>query len=390
MKAIIQHQAYILDPRTLPDYLRELDRYKQATDFRIHGPDLKYSDNTALPNYEVIRLMPINGRPKELFLPEGPNPVGLLPVYSELITPKEFDDITSGAALGKVLYPHALTLLEGLNIREIYDLKDSSTHQEIRGQISTLTGLRNHVNLVYHIPISFYAIINPSLLLGTDAVNIEIQPWVIAVAEADEDGSWNYKNQKFRSVIISAAFDIPKSAASGLRGLSSIFPDSVFTETLLLKGLPKDITGMYKEIADKILDYWDYFDGLTITKPDFNERMYREMTSQASISHIGFLKPVIKRLGIHPIGISFYDNKSNMHYDIRVDSLDEVADLISRGYYDGSRIPAIHAVFNGSKVIIEFPSWEDGITSLDSAMQIRNGSQKGTLESILSQMNNRL
>ena len=104
-------------------------------------------------------------------------------------------------------------------------------------------------------PISFYAIIKPPLLLGTDAVNIAIHPLAIAVAEADEDGTWNYnKNQKFRSVMISASFDIPKSAASGLRGLSSIFPDSVFAETLLLKGLPEDMANMYKKFADKIWD----------------------------------------------------------------------------------------------------------------------------------------
>lgn len=382
MMAVIEHQARVLDPRTLPDYLRELDRYKQATDFRIHGTGLKYSDVAPL-NYEVTR--PIKGVSKQLFLPEGPNPDGLASVYPELVTLEEFNYIKSGAAVGMVLYPYALNLLERLNIREIYDLKDSSTHHEIRGQISTLTDLMNYVDLVCHMPISFYAILKPPLLLGTDAVDIEIQPLAIAVAEADEDGSWNYKNQNFRSVMISKSFDVPELAASGLRGLSSIFPDSVFAETLLLKGLPKDIANMYQKIADKIRDYWDYVYGLTTTKPDFNERMYRGMTSQASISLIGFLKPLIERLGIRPMSMFYHDERLNLTHNIPVDSLDEVAGLISQGYYDGTYIPVINAVFNGNNIIMEFPSWENGV-STPVAMQIRNGSEKGTLESILSEI----
>ena len=97
------------------------------------------------------------------------------------------------------------------------------------------------------------------------------------------------------------------------------------------------------------------------------------------------LEAVFEKLGIHPKSIKFYDDRSNLHYDIPVESIGEVAELMTHGYYNGENIPAVHAVFDGRHVIIEFPPWKN-ITRIPVAMQITNGSKKGTLESILAGM----
>ncbi|MEK6909809.1 MAG: hypothetical protein AABW61_01900 [Candidatus Aenigmatarchaeota archaeon] len=382
MNAIIEHRVGVLNPNTLPDYLNQLNMYVLATDPKVHAPDFQLSGNRTFPEYKATWPMLLNGKPKQLFLQEGPIPAGALPEY--LIDIDKFNRITNGTALGKALYPNALDLLEKLNIRNVYDLKDLLTNRSIEC-IYALTDLRNNLDSMCLVPVSFYATINPPVSLGTDLVSIEIDPLADAVIHTYGSG-YSFKSQNPRAIKISAQFADPERAASGLKGLSGIFPDTVFTEKLLLNGLPKDVADMYREIAARNLAYSNYIDGLTDEKSDFDESVYREMTSQASISLIGFLKPLIEGLGIRPTRMFYYNERLNMPYNIKVDSLDEVADNIRRGYYDGTRIPVIHAVFNGNKVVIRVPSWKYRV-STPVAMQITNGSGRGTLESILEGMN---
>ena len=147
---------------------------------------------------------------------------------------------------------------------------------------------------------------------------------------------------------------------------------------------------MYGEIAvikEAFRDeYWDYIRGLTYLKPDFDEGLHRKMTSQASLSHLAFLKPTIERLGIQPKFIQYHDGKANLPYNTGVNSIGEIAKLIEQGYYDGDQIPVVHAIFDGREVIIEFPPL--GLSpSVPIAMQISSVSGEGTLESILGGMN---
>lgn len=161
MKAFIVHQAKILDPNSLPGYQNEVSRYTQATDFRLHG---RYYDCSVEALSKYWGALIINDAPQRLFLPEGPDPVGALPAYSELITPRQFDEIVSGAAVGKVLYPHALTLLERLNLRGMHDLRDGYTSRKIMGEVYNLDYLRSNLALVYAFPILFSATIEPLCL----------------------------------------------------------------------------------------------------------------------------------------------------------------------------------------------------------------------------------
>jgi len=387
MNAVIVHQVEVLDPRTLPDYLRELDRYVRATDPTVHGRKLIVDGKPPLPSYGDTRLLRASS---ELFFPEGPKPAGASPAYSDLVTEKEYDRIVRVAALGKTLYSHALELLEKLNILGIYNLKDLPRNHRIKGTFN-LMDLMHNLESICDVPISFYAKIYPPVPVGTNGVDIELDLWADAVVYRDVNGSsWSFESPYPRAIKISSRFVDPQQAVVGLRGLLGISPDARFAEKLLLSGLPRNIAGMYKGIAAFNEAYWGlywgYVDGLTSKKPHFDERLYRQMTSQASIRHLAFLEPMVEKLGIHPESIEFYDDKSNLHYDIPVKSLGEVAEWISKGYYDGSRIPIIHAVFNGRKVIIEFPSWEHR-TRIPVAMQVTNGSGKGTLEAILSGIN---
>lgn len=221
---------------------------------------------------------------------------------------------------------------------------------------------------------------------GISEVDIGIHPYGIPIAEIDENGLPSYKSRNLRAVQIIAKFEDPKLAMPGLRGLAGFFPDAVFAETLFFGGLPRNIVKIYKKIADNIQEWWDSINRITTKEPDFDDRMHREMTSEASIKHLEFLKPVIERLGIRPTRMSYYDGKLNMPYNIEVGSIDEVARLISEGYYDG-RIPLIHAVFNGGEIRMEFPSWKDVMDVSTFAMRIKNGTRNGTLESILAKMN---
>lgn len=388
MNAVIVHQVKVLDPRNLPDYLRELDRYVRATDPIVHGITLTTGDNPYLPHYKATWKVKI--APEQLLIPEGPNPAGALPAFSDLITRVEYNRVTSAAALGEALYLPALELLERLNILNIYQLKDLAANRRVKGN-HDLASLRDNLESICKVPISFYAKIDPPVPLGTNRANIELDLWAdVDVYGGMNGSSWSFESQNPRAMKISARFIDSQQAVLGLRGLSTIFPDARFSERLLLEGLPKNVRGMYRRIAASEEAYWqayeNYMDGLSDQEPYFDERTHREMTSQAGISHLAFLEPIFKKLELHPKSIHYYDDKSNLHYDMKAESLDEVAELVSRGYYNGERIPLIHAVFNGRTVIIELPSGEYG-TRIPVAMQIKNGSGKGTLESILSGMN---
>ena len=394
MNAVIVQQVRVLDPRTLLDYLKELGRYVQATDPIVHDP-IVYNTTLTLdsipsqPYYKGTWKAEVD--PKPFLIPEGPNPAGALPVYSDLITKEEYNRVASATSLGQALYPRVFDILESLNILRAARLKNLATNQTIAGSYDW-AHFRNNLEAMCNVPVLFYAKIYPPVAVGTKGAYIGIDLWANVAIYRDMDGSsWNFESPNPRAVKISAGFTDSQQAEIGLRKLPSIFPDATFAEKLLLRGLPKNIARMYRKIAAHERAFWqayvDYFSGLSDHKPYFDERAHREMTSQAAIRHLTFLGPMVEKLGIHPESVKFYDDKSNLHYDIAVDSLGEVAELISRGYYNGSRIPIIHAVFNGRKVIIEFPSWEHG-ARIPVAMQITNGSKKGTLESILAGMNN--
>ena len=285
-----------------------------------------------------------------------------------------------------MVYPVALSLLEKIGIKEIRHLKDPFTEQAPRVPVYTLHGLRDFIKLEPHLPISFNAIINLPMPPGIYRAKVRINPFIAIYASTDENAP-NYNSQNLRAIDITARFTSPESAVSGLRGLAAIFPDFAFEEKLLVGNLPAHIAEMYKKIEELVNAYWEYEYGLTSKKPDLDEARYREMTSQLGMAHIEFLKPIFERLGIHPHRADYYDDRSNLHYRTRVGNLDDVIRLISRGYYDGSRIPTIHATFNGQEITVEFPSWDYRLGT-NFAMQVRNSSNNHTLESILAGIKN--
>lgn len=387
MNAVIVHQVKVLDPRTLPDYLRELERYVRATDPTVHGTKLIVDGKPALPRYGDTKLLRVSS---ELFFPEGPKPAGASPAYSDLVTEEEYAKIVRAAALGKTLYLHALELLEKLNILGIYNLKDLSKNHTIKDTFN-LIDLKDGLELICSVPISFSAKIDPPVPMGTNRIDIEVDLWAdVAVYRGMNGNLWDFKSPNPRAIKISSRFIDPRQAVVGLSGLLDIFPDARFEERLILSGLPGNVARMYRQIAEFREAFQqacvNYISGLRGQEPDFDEKKHREMASQAGISHLAFLEPIFKRLGIHPHSIHYHDDKLNLFYDITVGSLDEVAGLISRGYYNGMSLPVIHAAFNGRKVIIEFPLGYYG-ARIPVAMQVTNGSEKGTLESILSGIN---
>lgn len=385
MKAVIVHETRMLDPRTIGGYAAAAARYIQANSDSIHGHDSSCQFSSGpFTDYYGPNLV-VEGKPKQLFISESPNPQNPFD-YNDLISPEQFDRIRSGAELGDSVYPVAFSLLRKLDVKEVHHLKNTSSNQVITGGLYTLNDLREFIELKPHLPISFDAAINLPKPLGAYMVKARINPF-IAVYAATNENTPNHNRKDLMAIDITARFTSPESAVSGLRGLAAIFPDFTFEEKLLVGNLPGHIAEMYKKIGAFIISCWDYTDGLAGKEPDFDEATYREMTSQLGMAHIEFLKPIFERLGIHPHRVDYNDDGSNMHYQIGVGNLDDVVGLISRGYYDSSRIPTIHATFNGQEIAVEFPSWEYRLGS-DFAMQVRNDSGNHTLESILAGIKN--
>ncbi len=386
MKAAIVHEVRILDPRTIDGYAVAAARCMQANSPEIHGREFSYSGSSdPFTDYFGPKLL-VEGRPKPLFLPEGPNqrnPSG----YSGLIKLDQFGKIRRGAELGSLFYPAAFSLLERLNIRGILNLYPF-TNPAFRVPVYTLQGLRKFIELEPYLPLSFDAVINPTIPLGANRIQIRINPFTAIYAATDESATED-NDQGLMAIHLTAGFTSPKSAILGLKGLTKVFPDSVFEEKLLVGNLPRRISEMYKKIGDFIGAYWDYAGGLGGKKPGLEGITYWEMTSLAGRAHIEFLKPTFERLGIHPLGIDYHDDVSNMHYSTSIENFDDVIRLISRGYYDGLRIPTIHATFNGQEIAVEFPSWEPESGST-FAMQVRNASNNShTLEFILAGIQSR-
>ena len=386
MKAVIVHEVRILDPRTIEGYAAAAARYMQANSSRIHDGDLSYRISSGpFTDYYGPDLL-VGGEPKQLFLPEGQNQQNPFDPQ-DLISLEQFDRVKSGAELGSLFYPPAFSLLERIGVKKIYHLKDQSSDQVIRGVIYTLHNLREFIELELHSRISFNAEINLPMPLGIYRVKVRIDPFIAVYAATDENPA-KFNSKNLMAIDITARFTSPDSAISGLRGLAAVFPDFAFEEKLLVGNLPEHIAKMYKKIEAFIDAYWDYADGLAGERPDLSETKYREMTSLAGMAHIEFLKPTFERLGIHPRRVDYYDDRSNMHYQIRVENLDDVIQLISGGYYDGSRIPTIHAAFNGQEIAVEFPSGESRLGS-NFAMQVRNFSDSHTLEFMLAGIKSR-
>lgn len=384
MKAVIVHEARIVDPTAIGGYMAAAARYRWANSAGIQGYDSSYQFSSgSFTDYYGPNLI-IGRKPTQLFLPEGPNPQNPL-AYRDMIRVEQFKRIRSGAELGDLVYPVAFGLLRKLDIRGVRHLKDLSTKQAPRVPVYTLHGLREFIGMVPYLPISFDARIN--LPRGMYRSKIRINPF-IAVYAATNENAPNYNSQNLRAIDITARFTNPESAVLGLRGLAAVFPDFVFEEKLLVGNLPGHIAEMYKKIEGLVDEYLVYEYGLTSKKPDLDWTRYREMTSQLGMAHIEFLKPMFEGLDIHPHRADYYDDRSNIPYQIPVESLDDVIGLISRGYYNSSRIPTIHATFNGQEIAIEFPSWESRLGS-NFAMQVRNGSNNHTLEFILEGIKSR-
>ena len=381
MKAVIVHEVRILDPRTIEGYAAAAARYMQANSSRIHDGDLSYRISSGpFTDYYGPDLL-VGGEPKQLFLPEGQNQQNPFDPQ-DLISLEQFDRVKSGAELGSLFYPPAFSLLERIGVKKIYHLKDQSSDQVIRGVIYTLHNLREFIELELHSRISFNAEINLPMPLGIYRVKVRIDPFIAVYAATDENPA-KFNSKNLMAIDITARFTSPDSAISGLRGLAPIFPDFAFEEKLLVGNLPRHIAEMYKEIEAFIGAYWEYEYDLTSKKPDLDEAKYREMTLLAGMAHIELLKPIFEGLGIHPHRVDYHDNRSNMDYRTGIENLDEVIWQMSRGYYDGSRIPTIHATFNGQKIVIEFTSWESRLGS-NFAMQVRDSSGNHTLESMLA------
>ena len=140
MQAIIIQQAEILDPRTVPGYMNEVARYKQATNAKIHGWPLP-SDPYPY-SFDYQRAMPLKTDSDRLLIPEGPTPYDSPQgTFKDTVTLEEFNRITSGAAMGATLYSYAIEYLRPLNISSIS--RDRSTKNgRIPKGIWTLDGLR--------------------------------------------------------------------------------------------------------------------------------------------------------------------------------------------------------------------------------------------------------
>ncbi len=383
MKAIIVYEARTLDPIAIKGYRGAAARYRQANNTGIHDDDLccqmAYDSLAGKYGHRLLAT----GESKHLLLPEGPNPNPF--AYRDLISPEQFNRIKSGAELCAIVYPAALGLLEQAGVNKIRNLKSPYAEQELINAVRTLHDLCWFTQIVPPSTMFFDAGINLLTSRGeryVGAWKVQVNPFRGVYLQADENAP-GYDRQSIRAMAITTRFASPESASSGLRGLAKIFPDLVLEEKLLVGNLPAYIMKLYKQIEDSTSNYWARADWPAGKNPPLGMANYREMTSLAGMAHIEFLKPIFESLGIQPHRIDYHDDKSNMHYQIAVENLDDVTWLISRGYYDGSRIPTIHATFNGQEIAIEFPPWAFRLGS-NFAMQVINGPNSYTLESILA------
>ena len=385
-EAMILQQAGILDPTTLPRYMEEVARYRQFISRKMdfdNVPRLEHPGQGGnIFEYELLNVT------ENIFRPEGPKPHGNhSPDIGNTIPKHEFDRITSRAAIGEVLYPYAIEYLQPLNISKISDLKDRTDRQDIE-KISNLEKLKSNIyqelesniyqdavgvisNNLSSMLLEFYAQIKPDFGVGVDNVRIRLSNYPITM--------YNY-----RAVIIDAQFDNHKMASLGLRKLREPFPEMIFEQELFVGILPGDIVNMYETSKNYLDAYLDYEERHTGKEVDFDDEVYKGMTQEAAIKHLNFLNETLQGLDIMLQVITYHDDYSNLQYNIPVTSFEEVIELISKGYYNGSDIPNIIGIFEGSKIELDFELWKWKPEASHFALRVKNISgHDGTLEEIL-------
>jgi hypothetical protein len=171
-----------------------------------------------------------------------------------------------------------------------------------------------------------------------------------------------------RAIEVVAKFLEPKKGQVGLRNLKLLYQEMLLDERLYVGVLPPDITRSRKEARNHA-----------------GERR-REMIKQANIQHLRFCDLYLKELRIVPLSVSFYDDRSNMHYTISLTSLGDIAELMMSGTYKGLKIPEISATFNDREITIDFYPRDQRFGITNSALNIGNKSEEGTLEDILGRL----
>jgi len=171
-EAIIFQKVEILDPTTLPSYMKEVARYKE---FARPGKHLYTTSHwEGQGHFDCQTTNVLDDITGHIFYPEGPKPYGYSSSdISHTIALNEFNRVISRAAIGEVLYPRAIEYLQPLNISDIFDFKDMGQECVLEG-ISNLEELRYNTQTIAHMLPEFYAQINPEFGMGTDMVRISL------------------------------------------------------------------------------------------------------------------------------------------------------------------------------------------------------------------------
>ena len=367
-EAIIRQKVEILDPTTLPGYMKEVDRYKK---FARPGKHLyTTSDWEYQGHFDCQTTNVLDDITGHIFYPEGPKPYGRSSFdISHTIALNEFNRVISRAAIGEVLYPRAIEYLQPLNISEIFGFKDID-QERVLEEISNLEELRSSTQTIAHMLPEFYAQIKPEFGMGTDVVRISLS---------------NHLPRRHypRAIKIEAEFDDPQSSLWGLRGLEEYFPEIISNEELFIGKLPEKIMYLYEVSDDYFNDHLDNIFGYA-DKNDFDENIHREMSREAVINHLNFLDKTLQRLDIIPHSAVYHDNNSNLDYNISITTFDEVIMLIAAGYYDGVDIPTIIGTFYGREVELNFQQVLWDYDFKDCGLRVKSMEKAdGTLENIL-------
>lgn len=378
MEAAIYQRVRILDPRTLPGYSEQAERRKQFIDAEMSGRAWTFGPNDEL---SFQRTGPLMIKPDTIYSPDAFRP-GLI-IYSELAPinkfEEEFEMVSRGTPLWRLVFPYVLDGLGKLGIMVVYDLETAFTRK--KPETISMDGLMRSLAYVGSLPASFHAKINPPFNIGKHRVKVMIpdpRSLLYVDSNSPQDNYEDSELQAPRIITISGNFTDPKAARIGLSDISSISTDAIFDELLTIGTLPKKIAARYAAIRDYV---HPNSENVSTSNSAFNEGVYKERVIAASLEHLRFLRPVLESLGVKPNLMQYYEDGSNFNYRIEVRNWADIADLVSRGYYNGFGIPSVDAVFQGGKVTIHFPSWAH---QFNSALQATQDHHDGTLESILT------
>ncbi len=378
MEGIIVQESKIFNPKTVPEYLEELEKWHKSLFVNPHsiGEDYSASRSFRLDMTEPLRINPH-------ILPEGPFPLNPQAADDKLLSNDEFKLVSSGASMGLALYPKILDYLVPLQISGIANLGDWHSYRKFP-KIEGISGFKKNLkNMASGWPV-FDAVIKPDVPVGRRIVKIEMHYGSFDNLDFDEH----------RSVSILAAFRNHESSRTGLRNLGRLYPEMLLNETLFAVKMPQYLKEMHKQAFDYLDSYWSYGHGFTGKKPEseYDSDYFNGLCLNANVKHFEFLSSIFKELGIFPHYASYYDFLAGLNYKIEIGSMEDAVEMMLDKSFKEITPPEILASFNEVPVTIESLSGNGffGINIMEYAIVVKLEKQPENyvLEDLLERIHN--